>query len=249
MGFFMYTVGLNYRTDRMTNYNWRSIAISKLSDVGVVFTRSPKDTVIQSLLSKHKINVIEILEKTNLCDEEKQMIRNKINRIDKKIEKLKTESDKKQLKQQLKEPQKKNKKKIEYYDGIIIKQKQTNKTKKQPIKHLEQKINVSINVDIKPIGYNQNSKKSEEINKDNFYDTWAWKDIRYQALHKCGRRCMSCGASPLKDNKVVLHVDHIKPFRKYPELALDINNLQVLCEDCNMGKGYWDETDFRTRAG
>lgn len=218
MGFFMYTVGLNYRSDKTTNYNWRSIAINKLSEVGVVFTRSPKDTVILSILYEHKINVIEILEKTNLCDEEKQRIRNKINRISKKIE---------------------------YHDGIIIKKKQT----KQSIKHLKRKINVSVNVDIKPVGYNQNSKKSEEINKDNFYDTWAWKDIRYQALHKCGRRCMSCGASPLRDNKVVLHVDHIKPFRKYPELALDINNLQVLCEDCNMGKGYWDETDFRQRAG
>jgi hypothetical protein len=27
---------------------------------------------------------------------------------------------------------------------------------------------------------------------------------------------------------------------------LDPNNLQVLCNDCNMGKGSWDQTDFRT---
>jgi 5-methylcytosine-specific restriction endonuclease McrA len=98
---------------------------------------------------------------------------------------------------------------------------------------------------IKPTGYKQKSKKSEIVNCDNIYDTWTWKDLRYQALSLHGRRCMSCGKSPRKDNSVVLHVDHIKPVIKHPELALDINNLQVLCGDCNQGKGYWDETDFR----
>ncbi len=44
---------------------------------------------------------------------------------------------------------------------------------------------------------------------------------------------------------IPLHVDHIKPRSKYPDLALDINNLQILCESCNLGKGAWDETDFR----
>lgn len=231
MGFFMNKIRLKGRARSIITMNWRRIVINKLSSLGfgVSFCSQPTNKALEDIIKEHKIDVVSIHD---LIEEAKQ-------------KKLLNRDENKQLKQQLKEPQKKNKKKIEYYDGIIIKQKQT----KQPIKHLKQKINVSVNVDIKPVGYNQKSKKSEEINTDNFYDTWAWKDIRYQALHKCGRRCMSCGASPLRDNKVVLHVDHIKPFRKYPELALDINNLQVLCEDCNMGKGYWDETDFRTRAG
>lgn len=231
MGFFMNKIRLKGRARSIITMNWRRIVINKLSSLGfgVSFCSQPTNKALEDIIKEHKIDVVSIHD---LIEEAKQ-------------KKLLNRDENKQLKQQLKEPQKKNKKKIEYYDGIIIKQKQT----KQSIKHLKQKINVSVNVDIKPVGYNQKSKKSEEINTDNFYDTWAWKDIRYQALHKCGRRCMSCGASPLKDNKVVLHVDHIKPFRKYPELALDINNLQVLCEDCNMGKGYWDETDFRTRAG
>ncbi len=42
-----------------------------------------------------------------------------------------------------------------------------------------------------------------------------------------------------------MHVDHIKPRRKYPELALSRSNLQVLCNLCNHGKGNWDETDWR----
>lgn len=226
----MNKIRLKGRARSIITMNWRRIVINKLSSLGfgVSFCSQPTNKALEDIIKEHKIDVVSIHD---LIEEAKQ-------------KKLLNRDENKQLKQQLKEPQKKNKKKIEYYDGIIIKQKQT----KQSIKHLKQKINVSVNVDIKPVGYNQKSKKSEEINTDNFYDTWAWKDIRYQALHKCGRRCMSCGASPLKDNKVVLHVDHIKPFRKYPELALDINNLQVLCEDCNMGKGYWDETDFRMQT-
>ena len=40
-------------------------------------------------------------------------------------------------------------------------------------------------------------------------------------------------------------VDHILPRKKFPKLAMDINNLQVLCRDCNMGKSDDDYTDFR----
>ncbi len=41
----------------------------------------------------------------------------------------------------------------------------------------------------------------------------------------------------------------MKPRSKYPELALDPENLQVLCRACNMGKRAWDETDFRPKEG
>jgi len=44
---------------------------------------------------------------------------------------------------------------------------------------------------------------------------------------------------------IVIHVDHIKPRSRYPELSLEIENLQVLCEDCNMGKSNVFETDWR----
>ena len=42
-----------------------------------------------------------------------------------------------------------------------------------------------------------------------------------------------------------MNVDHIKPRKLFPNLALDSSNLQVLCEVCNHGKGNWDMTDWR----
>lgn len=83
----------------------------------------------------------------------------------------------------------------------------------------------------------------KDVNSDEFLSSYAWRKIRYSALQKHGRACQCCGASP--GNGTILNVDHIKPRRKYPELALDIDNLQILCDSCNHGKGNWDETDFR----
>lgn len=42
-----------------------------------------------------------------------------------------------------------------------------------------------------------------------------------------------------------MNVDHIKPRKTHPHLALDPSNLQVLCDVCNHGKGNWDKTDWR----
>jgi 5-methylcytosine-specific restriction endonuclease McrA len=81
--------------------------------------------------------------------------------------------------------------------------------------------------------------------KDNFYSSWEWKGVRYEALLLHGRRCQCCGWSPTDGGTGYLVVDHIKPKANYPHLALDINNLQVLCNDCNMGKARKHEHDFR----
>lgn len=75
-----------------------------------------------------------------------------------------------------------------------------------------------------------------------FYASWEWKRLSYDAKLKRGRKCECCGAQA---PRVVIHTDHVKPIRKYWHLRLDPMNLQVLCEDCNMGKGSRDETDFR----
>jgi rubredoxin len=84
-----------------------------------------------------------------------------------------------------------------------------------------------------------------EASRSAFYESDAWRTVRYRALKLYGTACQCCGnrASPEKP----LHVDHIKPRGKYPELELEISNLQVLCRDCNLGKGAWDETDWRAK--
>jgi 5-methylcytosine-specific restriction endonuclease McrA len=77
----------------------------------------------------------------------------------------------------------------------------------------------------------------------NFYNSPEWLSLRYRALKEMGARCMLCGATPRTGAQI--HVDHIKPRSIYPELAFDINNLQILCRACNMGKLNKDFTDWR----
>lgn len=81
------------------------------------------------------------------------------------------------------------------------------------------------------------------VNSDKFLGSFEWRKLRMKALKLHGARCQCCGASP-KDG-IRIHVDHIKPRRTHPHLALDLDNLQVLCEVCNHGKGSWDDTDWR----
>ena len=82
-----------------------------------------------------------------------------------------------------------------------------------------------------------------DVNSDEFLQSYAWRKLRMQALKACGARCGCCGATAA--DGVRIHVDHIKPRRNFPELAFELSNLQVLCEDCNHGKGNWDSTDWR----
>lgn len=74
-----------------------------------------------------------------------------------------------------------------------------------------------------------------------FYDTIQWQKLRYKAIKLYGKTCHCCGAS-----EVEIHVDHIKPRSKYPQLELEINNLQILCRACNLGKSNTDAIDWRT---
>ena len=89
----------------------------------------------------------------------------------------------------------------------------------------------------------QQSATEEFVASKAFLESYAWRKLRMEALKLHGTRCQCCGASP-RDG-AVMHVDHIKPRRKFPELALEISNCQVLCHECNHGKGNWDTTDWR----
>ena len=89
----------------------------------------------------------------------------------------------------------------------------------------------------------KNSKKRWSQAKKDFFKSEEWKALRYSAFVKYGNRCMCCGGTP--EYGYTLQVDHIRPRHKYPQLALDINNLQILCATCNQGKYGVDETDWR----
>lgn len=85
--------------------------------------------------------------------------------------------------------------------------------------------------------------KTKNVASNNFLSTYEWRKLRMEALIKYGRKCACCGATP--ESGAIMNVDHIKPRKTHPELALDIDNLQILCSDCNHGKGNWDSTDWR----
>ncbi|MDP2562764.1 HNH endonuclease [Psychrobium sp. 1_MG-2023] len=86
--------------------------------------------------------------------------------------------------------------------------------------------------------------EQKQANDADFYSTQQWKELRYRAFKQYQNKCACCGATP--ETGAVLHVDHIKPRSKYPELALCLDNLQILCEICNIGKLNHDQTKWRT---
>ena len=90
------------------------------------------------------------------------------------------------------------------------------------------------------------NKYYKNIKKDSFYSSLAWKVCRAWAIETMGQTCAMCGRSP-KTHGVAIHVDHIKPRSKFPELAFDKNNLQILCDDCNIGKLNRFSTDYRMK--
>lgn len=77
-----------------------------------------------------------------------------------------------------------------------------------------------------------NPKCREFKNKVPFYDTKEWRRLRAKVLQRYGHECMKCGRVPLCPE-----VDHIKSRFYHPHLALEFDNLQVLCARCNDDKG------------
>lgn len=70
-----------------------------------------------------------------------------------------------------------------------------------------------------------------------------WRALRLVALDRYGTDCAKC--SRPDSLKFPVNVDHIKPRKYFPHLALDIENLQPLCHPCNKEKGNKDAIDYR----
>lgn len=84
------------------------------------------------------------------------------------------------------------------------------------------------------------------IASDAFLASYAWRQVRYQALEANDARCECCGRSKhdLPPGEY-LNVDHIKNRRDFPELALEISNLETLCHPCNHGRSNGSTRDWR----
>lgn len=89
----------------------------------------------------------------------------------------------------------------------------------------------------------QQAKAERAGKKLPFYQSWDWAQLRYRVLQKYGAKCMCCGITGESGARIM--VDHIKPRSKFPELELEFDNMQVLCDSCNRGKSNTDFTDWR----
>jgi 5-methylcytosine-specific restriction endonuclease McrA len=60
----------------------------------------------------------------------------------------------------------------------------------------------------------------------------AWKQQQFESIRG---KCPNCPTTfPVISCFVI---DHIKPLRSHPNLAIELSNLQLLCADCNSRKG------------
>jgi len=73
-----------------------------------------------------------------------------------------------------------------------------------------------------------------------FYSSVEWKKLRKETLEYYGNRCHRCNST---DD---VAVDHIKSLRRFWNLRLEKDNLQLLCKKCNQHKGSIFIVDYRT---
>lgn len=83
-----------------------------------------------------------------------------------------------------------------------------------------------------------------------FYKSWEWRSARLKVLQRFSAICQLCGSSSkhldMSGEPVRIVVDHIYPLHTHWHMRLDASNLQVLCDECNQGKGAWNTSDFRS---
>ena len=93
------------------------------------------------------------------------------------------------------------------------------------------------------VGETSAQSKYSRSNAEILYKSPEWQRLRYFVLKRDNGVCQLCGRG--RKDGVVLHVDHIVPLSVDWSKRLDPNNLQVLCEDCNLGKSNKDCIDWR----
>ncbi len=75
------------------------------------------------------------------------------------------------------------------------------------------------------------SSENSKIRSSPEYKQW-----RIDVFRRDRFSCVACGFRSHKSEEII--ADHIKPFFKYPELRLDINNGRTLCIECDKKLGW-----------
>lgn len=78
----------------------------------------------------------------------------------------------------------------------------------------------------------------------------AYKQWRLDALALHGNKCQQCGVEngfmcECCGTGVRLHVHHVKPFAKYPDVRFDPANSEVLCPKCHHSRHHGKPGEFR----
>ena len=107
------------------------------------------------------------------------------------------------------------------------------KPPEEPIIEYSNKELVSESLDKTPLA--KRPKLSKELMNKHRTKREVSDRLRFKIMRRDNFKCKLCGRSPAIDPKVILHVDHIKPWSKGGETTFE--NLQTLCSACNIGKG------------
>jgi hypothetical protein len=104
------------------------------------------------------------------------------------------------------------------------------------LKFIEYKMGSNILVDdfILPTGKEVKTQQKHKIEYKKENSRNISLSLRLAVLNRDNFRCVICGRSPATDVGVKLHLDHITPFSRGGKSVIE--NLQTLCQDCNLGK-------------
>lgn len=85
-----------------------------------------------------------------------------------------------------------------------------------------------------------------------FYNSKAWKDCRNEYAKRRAHLCENCLKKGIyRPGEIVHHMIEIDPVTiEHPEIALNFDNLELLCRDCHAARhgGGWSEANKKRRA-
>ena len=91
----------------------------------------------------------------------------------------------------------------------------------------------------------RSEKKPSAAVKKPFYASQKWRRLRYAALRKNREKHGQITCEVCNEYTGPWHVDHIEPVSKNWARRLDPENVQIMCERCNLGKSNTDRIDWR----